>query len=83
MSTEKITDKNKAVKKLIAAGFDAGIEDSMVYVYYDDTHDNKCLLELVQKEIKNMGYGSSYGIKKRDKKNNAGTITTSHNDEDE
>ena len=62
-----MTDKNKALKHLSSIGYDAAIEDSILYVYYDDTHDKETLPEVIMGEMAKIQYGSSYGIKARDK----------------
>ncbi len=68
---EVLLNKNNAVKILKEKGFDAAIEDAMVFVYYDDRHSIDTLPELVAKEMEKMNYGSSYGVKARDKKDKA------------
>ncbi len=62
-----MTDKDKVLKHLISKGYDAAIEDSLVYVYYDDMHEHDTLVETIMAEMKKIEYGSSYGIKAKEK----------------
>ena len=80
---EKLYDKNKALKHFLTNGFDAELQDGIIYVYYDENHNSDTLLDIVMKEMNKINYGCSYGVKARDKKKASSPVIEFEGTEDE
>ncbi len=61
-------DKKKALEHFKSKGFDAEIQDGILYIYYDDIHNSEQLPDIVRDEVRDIEYGCSFGIKGREKR---------------